>query len=149
MNEESEKRGRNLEGGNSTLGAKKSGTFNCSKMLKDNINRRSEPRSTVDQYSSVEFSIDGLAHVYQFKIWNTSLSGMGVLVKEASPILKHLEVGDILELKYYPMQLGGQPEFLKTEIKHITKDDKGQFKGHYMVGLSTLEKLSDHSQWPL
>ena len=74
---------------------------------------------------------------------------MGVLVKEASPILKHLEVGDILELKYYPMQLGGQPEFLKTEIKHITKDDKGQFKGHYMVGLSTLEKLSDHSQWPL
>jgi hypothetical protein len=28
---------------------------------------------------------------------------------------------------------------LKTEIKHITKDDEGRFRGLYLVGLSILE----------
>jgi len=43
-------------------------------------------------------------------------------------------------MKYYPLNLEDQPEYIETEIKHITKDEKGRFKGHYLVGLLVLEK---------
>ena len=102
--------------------------------------RRSVDRSAVDQYSIVEFSVEGLAHLYQFKIWNISPLGVGVLVTPGSEVLKHLKVGDILNMKYYRQQPSEEPEQLKTEIKHITKDDQGRFKGSYLVGLSILEK---------
>ena len=102
--------------------------------------RRSEPRKTVDQYRIVEFSVEGLAHLYQFKIWNISPLGIGVLVMQGSEVLKHLKVGDILNMKYYRQELSEQPEQLKTEIKHITKDAQERFRGNYLVGLSILEK---------
>jgi hypothetical protein len=102
--------------------------------------RRSETRKTVDQYRIVEFSVEGLAHLYQFKIWNISPLGIGVLVMQGSEVLKHLKVGDILNMKYYRQELSEQPEQLKTEIKHITKDAQERFRGNYLVGLSILEK---------
>lgn len=102
--------------------------------------RRSEPRSMADRYSSVEFSLTGVVHLHQFRILNISSSGMGVLVKEGSEVLEHLKAGDVLKLKYYRPEPTEHPEYLKTEIKHITKDDQGRFRGHYLVGLSILEK---------
>ena len=102
--------------------------------------RRSETRSTDDQYTIVEFSVDGLTHHYQFKIWDLSPSGIGVLVTEGSEVLKHLKVGDILMMKYYRQEPSGDSEKLKTEIKHITEDAQGKFKGNYLVGLSILDR---------
>ena len=102
--------------------------------------RRTINRSRVDQYSIVEFSVEGVAHLYQFKIWNISPLGVGVLVTHGSEVLKHLKVGDILNMKYYRQELSEQPEQMETEIKHITKDAQGKFKGNYLVGLSILEK---------
>jgi len=101
--------------------------------------RRSEPRSIIDRYYSVEFSIRDSAYVYQFKIWDISPKGICVLVKEDSDLLNHLKVGDILDLKYYTTDSSKPTEYLKTEIKHITKDDTGRFKELYLVGLSILE----------
>jgi len=103
------------------------------------MERRSEPRSIIDQYYSVEFSLSGCSFVYQFKIWNISLKGICVLVKENSDLLNHVKVGDILNLKYYTTDSSKPIEFLKTEIKHITKDEQGRFKGVYLVGLAILE----------
>ncbi len=106
--------------------------------------KRSEPRSIIDQYYSVEFSVKGTAFVYQFKIWDLSSKGICVLVQENSGVLKHLKTGHILNMKYYAKDSLKRTE-LKTEIKHITKDDTGRFKGHYLVGLSILEEQnSDH-----
>jgi len=120
---------------------KKRGTMeNKNKDIYRGADRRSETRSSVDQYISVEFSTSELEHVYKFRIRNISPSGMGVLVKESSEVLKHLKVGDILNMKYYRLELSEQPEHLKTEIKHITKNDEGRFRGNYLVGLSILEK---------
>ena len=104
------------------------------------IDRRSEPRSIVDKYSSVEFSASDIAFTFQFKIWEPSLSGMSIMVKEDSAVLDHLKVGDILDMKYYPAKLSGDPIILKTEIKHITKDVIERIKGHFLIGLSVLEK---------
>lgn len=106
------------------------------------IERRSKPRSILDQYYSVEFSIRGLFFVYQFKIWDISPKGICVLIREDSDLLNQLKVGDILNLKYYTTDSSKPAEYLKTEIKHITKDDLGRYKGNYLVGLSVVEKVN-------
>jgi len=101
--------------------------------------KRSKHRNIMDRYHSVEFSLSGSAFVYQFKIWDLSSKGICVLVKEDSDLLNHLNVGDIFNLKYYKNDSSQPIEYLRTEIRHINKDDKGRFKGLYLVGLSILE----------
>ena len=44
--------------------------------------RRSETRAAAERYYSVQFTTEGLASVYQFKLWNISSKGMCILVKE-------------------------------------------------------------------
>ena len=108
--------------------------------MEDNPTERTyEPRSITDRYYSVEFSINGSAYVYQFKIWDISPKGTYVLVKEDSDLLNHLKVGEILDLKYYTTDSAKPIECLETEIRHIAKDEKGRFKGLYLIGLSILE----------
>ena len=108
-------------------------------MPEDFTERRSEPRPIVDKYYIVEFSLWDMAFVYQFKIWDISSKGLSVLVKEGSDLLKHLKVGQVLRLKYYTTDSSKPTQYLKTEIKHITKDKRTRFKGHYLVGLLILE----------
>ncbi|HPA14876.1 MAG TPA: PilZ domain-containing protein [Desulfobacterales bacterium] len=107
--------------------------------------RRSEPRTITDRYYSVEFSKSGLEFVYQFKIWNISSRGMCILVKEDSVVLDHLKVGDVLKMKYYTTESSSPTKYMKTKIKHITKDEKGRFGGHFWVGLS-IEAEQDESK---
>ncbi|MBW1739941.1 MAG: PilZ domain-containing protein [Deltaproteobacteria bacterium] len=103
------------------------------------VERRVEHRKQVDHYYSVEFSINGLEAPYQFKIRNIASTSMCVLVKEGSDILPRLKVGDTLNVKYYSADSLHPPEYLETAIRHITKNDQGRFKGHYLVGLEILE----------
>ena len=108
-------------------------------MVNNLEDRRSEPRAIKDQFYSVEFSIGNTPSLYQFKIWDMSSRGMCLLVKEGSDILESLKVGDIVDMKYYAAEASKPTDYLKTEIKHMTKDDKGRFKGHYLIGISILE----------
>ena len=91
-----------------------------------------------DQYHSVEFSIQGVELAYQFKIWNTSSTPIGVLVKENSAILPRLKEGDTLDLKFYSSGSEYSTDSLKTTIRHITRD-QGRFRGHYLVALEILD----------
>ena len=108
-------------------------------MINGFTEKRSEPRTTVDEYNSVEFSIKDTLYVYQFKLWNISSKGICVVVKEDSDIIKYLKVGEIMDLRYHKSDSSKQSEYLKTEIMHITKEDRERFKGHYLVGLSISE----------
>jgi len=107
-------------------------------VYKGSENSTNPSPSSFDRYSSVEFSISNLQYIYQFKIRENSSSGIGVYIKEDSVVLKHLRVGDILEMKYYPVTLSEQAEYLKTEIKYISKERQGRFRGHYLVNLSII-----------
>ncbi len=109
-------------------------------MMNESVEKRAEPRTDLEKYHSVEFSIADLAFLYQFKIWNMSSKGMCLLVRKDSNVLKHLEVGNVLDMKCYATDITLPPENLKIQIKHITQDDQGRFKGHYLVGLLVLEK---------
>ena len=96
-------------------------------------------KTSLDEYYSVELSLEGLTCPHQFRIWSIHNGSMCVLVKENSEILGSLKVGDVMRMKYYTMDSLCPTRDLHTEIKHITKEEQGRFKGHYVVGLCILE----------
>lgn len=100
---------------------------------------RRDPRKPPDKYYSVQFSVKELAYIYQFKIWNVSSRGICILINEESEILQYLKVGDRIEMKYYLTESHGTTEAFMTEVRHITKNFEGRFKGHYSVGLLMLD----------
>jgi len=109
-------------------------------MISDCSEKRYESRTEVDQYYSVELSIPDASLIYQFRIWNLSSRGICIVVKKDSDLLEHLKVGNILNMKYYPTDSSCPTEYLKTQIKHITKDKQGRFRNHVLVGLFIIEK---------
>lgn len=84
-----------------------------------------------------------MAPAYVFKLRDISSTGMGVLVREDSDLLNQIEIGEVLYMKYNPSQRSDPSECLETEIKHITTDAAGSFKGHALVGLSIIENTEN------
>jgi len=96
-------------------------------------------REKRERYHSVEFSLKELSVHYQFKIWDMESMPMCVLVREDSDILRLLKVGDTLNVQYYSPGSVYPSDSLATAIRHITRNDRGRFKGHFLVGLEILE----------
>ncbi len=108
-------------------------------MMKENIiEKRSEPRRNVDKYLSVEFITSDFIPAHLFIVYNVAPTGIGIIAKEGSAALKPLKAGRIMEAKFTLSEVRGGFENCKVEIRHITKDDEGRFKGHYLIGLSIL-----------
>jgi hypothetical protein len=108
---------------------------------KSSPDRRPESRTILDRYYSVEFQLKDTGNVYQFKLRDISSKGLGILVNKDSAVLEHLKVGDTLDMKYIPPESAGSSESLKTKIAHITQKDEEPFKGHFIIGLSILERV--------
>ena len=89
-----------------------------------------------NHFHSVEFHVDGLRLLYQSRIWSSGSEPMFTLVREDSDILNRIQVGDILNTKFYLSDGYCPPMELDAEIKYITKDTRGRFKGHFLVGLA-------------
>ena len=101
--------------------------------------KRAEPRTVIDDYYSVELSTGNFDFIRHFRIWNLSSKGMCLVVKSDSELLEHLEVGSSMDMKYYKTDARKPPKTLKTEIRHITADSDGRFKGHHLIGLAVPE----------
>ncbi|SLM33242.1 hypothetical protein MTBBW1_970022 [Desulfamplus magnetovallimortis] len=99
------------------------------------IDKRSEPRIEPEGYHCVEVQTLKTLFLYQFKIWNISASGMCLLVRSDSDFLDKVDVGEIIDIKYYPSDLSWPPDIHRTKIMHITRANMDKFKDHYMVGL--------------
>ena len=106
--------------------------------MENNNEKRKEQRTNAE-ISSVEFSVNAFALAYQFKIIETSNSGMSILIKEGSAILEHLKEGQVLDMKYYPEDETVAPKVLKTKIMHITRSDSNRLRGHFQVGIQLME----------
>jgi hypothetical protein len=106
---------------------------------KNPAEKRAEARETLEKMKSVELKLPNLP-IYVFKVKDTSPSGICFLVKADSDILNHIQEGEILDLKYHTEDTAKPPEAFSSEIKHITKMDKGPYKDHRLVGLTILEK---------
>jgi hypothetical protein len=109
--------------------------------------KRAELRKILNRYYSVEFQLKETGTLYHFKLRDIASNSLGILVNEDSAVLEFLKVNDTLKMKYYPPDASGSAEFLKTQIIHITKKEGESFKGHFLIGLSILEKqtLDDNS----
>ncbi len=98
----------------------------------------SESRNILNQYYSVQFHLNGMDAAYLFKLRDIPLNGLCILVKEDSPVLKELEVGDILNMGYNPPESPDSPKLLRTRV--TSKNLYDRFTGHSLVGLSILEQ---------
>ena len=101
-------------------------------------NRKFLQRLQRDKFYSVEFMVEGLPYLFQFKIWNTQSKQMFIIVKESSDILNRIKEGESFNMKYYSSVLE-YPIELKTKIDYLTKEKNGRFKNHYLVGLKILQ----------
>ena len=101
--------------------------------------RRSAPRKPSKMFHSVEMKLASLP-IYLFKLKDISSNGACFMVKEGSAILKHLKVGQILNMRYRVDDEMETSEVFKSEIKHITKAIENPYKGHYAVGIRLLER---------
>ena len=99
------------------------------------------PHPPPGDFHSAELSVDGLQLAYQFKLWNLA-SKPHLLIKQDSDILPWLNEGDVRAIKYYSCDSSFPPTCLETQISDITKDERGRFKGHYLVGLEILDTHS-------
>jgi hypothetical protein len=97
-------------------------------------------RYILDNYYSVQFSLNDMGPIYLFKLRNISFSEPCILVKEDSSVFEQLEVGDILDMKFNTMELSMPNKLLKTKI--ISKNAHDLFTGHSLVGLSIIEEAN-------
>jgi hypothetical protein len=104
--------------------------------------RRTKPRRTKLRNYRVEIKLIG-APIYQFRVKDVTPDGAGILIKEDSKFLSMVKVGQIVDADFISPKGTDPTGNYKVEIRHITKPNKEINKGHYLVGLSILEKL-DH-----
>jgi hypothetical protein len=95
----------------------------------------------VERFHSVEINLGAPLPIYQFNLRDMSDNGVCILVKEDSPILEHIKVGQELDLKYYALDesKANTTRQLKTTIRHVTKGKPGHYSGHFMIGVSFVE----------
>ncbi len=103
------------------------------------MNKRSESRDAPKGFHGASIKLVGVP-LYQFKLKDTSENGASILVKEDSFMLNYLKVGQTLQINFSSdLEFDHNGDF-ETEIVHITKVDKGRYKGHYLVGVQILDK---------
>jgi len=104
-----------------------------------NLDKMEYVNSTVtDKYYSVQFSISSHGLSYLFKLRNNSANELCIFVKEDSDVMKHLKVGDILDMEYNTQELSSPGILLKTRVRNIS-NRAGSFKGHSIISLSIIQ----------
>ena len=104
--------------------------------------RTSKPRNMLKKYYSVQFHLNGIDEAYLFKLRDIPLNGLCILVKENSPVLNKLKIGDILNMEYHPPGSSDSPKLLKTLVASKTSCNRST--GHSLVGLSILDSQNGH-----
>ncbi len=107
--------------------------------IKKSAQMKSGFRTVIDQYYSVQFSINNPINIYQFKLQKIFSKGICIAVKEDSDVLNHIKAGDMLNMKYCTTN-SGPTEKIKTKIKSINKIDQKRFKGHFLLWLSIVKE---------
>jgi len=97
---------------------------------------RSEEKTILNEFYSVQFFLNGKKPGYLFKLRNISSNRPCILVKQDSFVFKELNVGDILDMEYnQPESLGGT--LFKTKI--TSKNSHDRYAGHSIVELSIID----------
>ena len=98
---------------------------------------RSEAKTILDEFYSVQFFLNGNEILYQFKLRNISSNGPCILVKQDSFVFNELNVGDILDMEYNNPESLGAGKLFKTLI--ISKIPHYCYTGYSIVELSIID----------
>jgi len=110
--------------------------------MNNSAGRTSDSRNMLKKYYSVQFHLNGIDEAYLFKLRDIPLNGLCILVKEDSPVLKKIKIGDILNMEYNPPESSESPKLLKTQV--ASKISYHHSKGHSLVGLSIIDNQNGH-----
>ena len=104
--------------------------------------RRATPRRTQLSNHRAEFKFRGVP-AYQLKVRDISEKGAGVVVKVGSDFLTLIQIGQEVSMKLLsPADAASPAGNYLSRVQHISELERGRFKGHLVVGLSMLKKLS-------
>ncbi len=98
---------------------------------------RSELRTILDKYYSVQFSLNKMDPAYLFKLRDISSNGLCILVKQDSTVFRQLNEGDMLDMEYNPTRSSGPTKLFKTQV--TSKNCYDRFKGHSLIELTIIE----------
>jgi len=97
--------------------------------------------------AEIKISSDNLG--YQFKLRELDDYKGCFFISENSSVLKILNVGAILDMKYWTAGKIKKIKYVRAEINDITKQNHEPFKGHFKVGLSILKKKGLKQENPM
>lgn len=95
-----------------------------------------------DSYLRAEIKISSDDLGYQFKLRQIDDSQGCFFVNKNSSILSLLEVGSVLDMKYWTADKIRRVKSVRAEVNTIAKQNHEPFKGHYKVRLSILKTTS-------
>jgi len=87
--------------------------------------------------AEIKISTDDLG--YQFKLRQIDGNQGCFFVNKNSSILKLLDIGSVMDMKYWTAEKTRRIKFVRAEINNIRKKNHEPFKGHYKVSLSILK----------
>jgi hypothetical protein len=96
-----------------------------------------EQKTTLEEFYSVQFFVNGQGIFYQFKLRNIFSNRSCILVKKDSPVFKELKVGDILEMEYNKLESSAGSKLFKTQV--ISKKSHNHYVEHFIVELSIID----------
>lgn len=107
------------------------------KSLNDLAEFRTEAKTILNEFYSVQFFLNDKEILYQFKLRNISSNGPCILVKQDSPVFTELQVGDILDMEYSKSESLGASKLFKTKI--TSKNPHNYYTGHSIVELTIID----------
>jgi hypothetical protein len=102
--------------------------------------RRRQDRNFVEPYTTntfLEFTLSGRTH--RCLLLDVSPGGLGMLVLDhETEVLQHLRPGARMSMAYTSPEAAVTMSF---EIRHITEIKRGNFRGHFQVGLCLVSEI--------
>ena len=95
-----------------------------------------------DSHLRAEIKISSHDLGYQFKLRQIDDYQGSFFANKNSSILRRLEVGSVLDMKYWTADKIRRVKSVRAEINNIAKQNHEPFKGHYKVSFSILKTKS-------
>ena len=104
--------------------------------MRNEFERNYRSLKKTDDFHRAEIKLNKLELPYQLKLNALNANEACFLIKDDSTLFNKLEVGNVLEMKYWTAGKTKTIKFLQAKVKNITKRNQRQINGHYLVQLS-------------
>jgi hypothetical protein len=105
------------------------------------------PLDPTDGVYSVEFPVEDPNVPCRARVWHKALTYMCLIIPENPMVISRLRVGDTMSMRYYGDDLSYPCQDMKTVVRNITKNERGDLKGNYLVKLDILDMRDPSVEW--